>query len=180
MSYDTHDDATFLEMLYKQYHQRLFSFCAWYIRRRPGLLHNADDFVQETFLDAIEHKTELMTSSNVVGWLYINCKKRCDSAIKRYDRRRKILNNPISIDDVPDLPDTSDAIIQWFCLTEAEETIHMLQERLTVLEKKIFNSYFLESLSLKVTAAQCDVSIDSVRGAIQRIRKKVNDIQRNS
>lgn len=170
----------FLEMLYNQYHKRLFSFCAWNLKKRPDLLHYADDYVQETFLDAIKHKTELMGSDNVAGWLYRNCKKRCDAAIKRYDRRRKILRYPVPIETVPDLPDVSDAVIQWFCITETEETIQMLRERLTTLEYKVFNAYFLERLSLRATAARCDASVDSVRGAIQRIRKKANAIQRNS
>lgn len=172
----TETDTAFIEKLFSLYNEDLKRFCISYLRTRPELMNNADDFVQETFLQAIKCQKKLVDHVNVFGWLYLTCKKRCDSAIARYNRRKRILKQPVSLDTIPELSDPSDSIVQWLCQTDIKEKLHLLNDKLTPLERSVFDVYFLDHSSLKETSKRCGVSIDSVRGSIQRIRKKLIEI----
>ncbi|RCW43816.1 MULTISPECIES: RNA polymerase sporulation sigma factor SigH [unclassified Halanaerobium] len=114
------------------------------------------------------------------------------SAIKKANRQKHVpLNSSASLDKTLDygnengrnfneiLPDKGENLERKFICQEILTLImHDLEKELTDLEWDVFMSY-LESKSYQEISEELDVSVKTVDNALQRARKKIDDLKEN-
>lgn len=162
----------FVEHLYACYLVELQRFCALQFRHSPVYMSSVDDVVQDVFLKALKHETELRRHPNPYGWLALTCRNACKSIVRRDLRRREILGKPIPVEEHDDIAQQQDDIVRWMDRMQHEETLSRLQASLSPLEQKVYDAYFVQDNSAQETADLLRVTVESVRGTVQRIRRK--------
>lgn len=165
-------DNDFVEQLYENYLVELQRFCALQFRHSPTYMPIVDDVVQDVFLKALKHETLLRQHPNPYGWLALTCRNAVKSIVRRDIRRREILGKPVAVEEYEDIAQQQDDIVRWMDKMQHEDTIRHLRERLTPLEHQVYEAYFEQDLSASDTADRLQVTVESVRGAVQRIRRK--------
>lgn len=166
----------FIEELYSSFLPSLQCFCHEYLFSWPRCLPYADDYVQETFIKALKCQNELKSHPNPYGWLVIACRNICITAVRNDMNRCRIMGIPVSLDNNLEIPDPKDDILRWLSQTEDRQQIKALVDQLTPQESAVFDSYFIEHLSLKETAKRNEISPTAAQGALQRIRYKARCI----
>ena len=163
--------SSLLEELYQKYYRTVYNHCLIMIRYQKRFADLIDDCVQEAFITFILSYSKLAKHPNHVGWLCNAAWNRMRSVIRRVrkdDKKLKILVNSMK-------NDTNQ--IEWAFeqLHSKEESLFYLDKiyrTLTDIERTVFDDYFLNNLSLNETAKKSDISRNSVRSAVDRIRKR--------
>lgn len=167
----------FIEELYRCYLPALQRYCTQYLLSWSRCLPYADDYVQETFVKALKCQNKLRNHPNPYGWLVVTCKNICNTAIRNDMSRSKITGTLISLENSNiEIPDPKDDILRWLCQVEDRRQIKALIDKLTPQEYAVFDTYFIDHLSLKETAKRNGISKNSAQGALQRIRHKAHHI----
>ncbi len=174
----TNENDKLLSELYEQYYARLKNYCLIIFQYDPRLVSFADDCVQETFIKALEHKKKVASAPSAYAWLAKCCRNTCISM----QRRRTILfhkiGKQVAFDETNEHPDSTDSIIRWLYQYQAKELLAEIYAQLTPLEQAIFYDYFQNKMSTDQVAVHNSTSIYSVKGALQRIRKKAQKVLR--
>ena len=168
----TKDQAVFLEQIAENYEDMLLRYCAKCMNYNPMLLQFVPDLVQEVYLKAILCVGELMCHNNVPGWL----KKSCHFSLLNMLRNQK--NSPEvfypTIEKLQYLLRPEQIMINGDeSSVTLEEVIRIVDTILSEEELAIFKDYFLDNQSTIETAQLNNLSYDTVRGKISRIRKKL-------
>lgn len=135
-------------------------------------MSSVDDVVQDVFLKALKHEKLLREHPNPYGWLALTCRNAVKSIVRRDIRRREILGKPIAVEEYEDIAQQQDDIVRWMDKMQHEATLKWLRDSLTPLERQVYEAYFELDQSAAATADQLQVTVESVRGAVQRIRRK--------
>lgn len=143
----------------------------------PQFFTLAEDSVQIAFLTAVKHPESFHDSPNPYGWLAVCCKNHIMSKLRQQKNRARIVGEHVSFEACENVEDPTDAIIRWVDASTSREYIELIYHSLSSSEKKIFEDYYLCDCSLQETAARNGVTVGSVRGAVQRIRKKARSIK---
>jgi len=151
-----------------------------------------DDVIQEGMLGlfkAIRDYQEEREAS-FRGFSQLCVHRQLISAIKRANRQKhQPLNNSTSINKTYDydnesgrsfseiLPDKKKKLEDQFVYKEIINLVFAeIEKELTQLEKKVFYEY-LEDRSYKEISEKLDINIKTVDNALQRARKKIEDIK---
>ncbi len=170
---DTYDHLT---ELFIRYHDTLEQYCKRLVHYDPKFFTLAEDAVQIAFLNAVKDAESFNASQNQYGWLAICCRNYIMSKLRQYKNRNDIVGKHISFDACESVQDPVDAVIRWLDSTYSQVITDSIYASLSSSEKQVFEDYYLRDCSLKETAQRNNVTIGSVRGAIQRIRKKAKEI----
>lgn len=160
-----------LEELYQKYYRVVYNHCLLMIRHQNRYVHLVDDCVQEAFVTLIHSYPKLTGHPNHVGWLCNAAWNRMRSAIRRTkkdDRKLEKLKHSLKADAAH----TESAFDRWINKEESLFQLEKIYQTLTGIERKVYDSYFVDELSLNETAEENDISRNSVRSAIDRIRKR--------
>lgn len=171
------DINAMLTDLFIQHHDALERYCKRLVHYDPKFFTLAEDCVQFAFLTALKHPDEFNNCLNKYGWLSICCKNYIMSKIRKHKNRLKILGRTTSFDECESVEDPIDAIIRWIDSSSTKEYIDLLYNSLSTTEKRIFADYYYRDYSLLETAKRNNVTIGSVRGAVQRIRNKAKNMK---
>lgn len=160
-----------LEQLYKEHYDSVFRLCASITRNDRRLHPLIEDCVQEAFIKAIIHYDEFKDYNNPVGWICVVAINRLKSELRKESNRQKTVfllplreceSTAFSHDNVEQM------IRQEAILQKLLDIYNMLTEH----EKLVFEEYFINGKKMQKVADDTGLSINSVRSAINRIRKR--------
>jgi RNA polymerase sigma factor (sigma-70 family) len=172
----TEAQEQFLNRLPEKYGAALSKYAYRFFGYQRHMLPAVEDAVQETFIKAVGEVERLMNHPNPLGWLYTALRFVLLNMRRDMDRRREELCG-----DAADLSKMADKAIidapdQW----GTSLTLPMVQEQarqcLTKDELATFVDHYLVGLTTEETAFQENISADTVRGRLSRIRKKMKKI----
>ena len=170
----TKEQSEFLEGIAKNYEEMLFRYCFKCMNYNSKLLPYVPDIVQEVYLKASIHVEVLMHHKNIPGWLKKSCHFSLLNMLRNIRNGREILYP--TIEKLHKLLHPEQITINECDDTVTlEEVIDAAETILSEEDQAIFNSYFLDDLSTIETARQNNMSYDTVRGRISRIRKKIKN-----
>lgn len=142
--------------------------------RLTGDETEAEDVVQETFLNAFRAIESFEGRSSLSTWLY---RIAANAALMRARRAQPLMvsvDDPVQLDEDQSLPS---ALFDWCCLPERDfetaETRAELERAIRELPhtlRAVFVLRGLEGLSTEETAAALDVSAEVVKTRLRRAR----------
>lgn len=165
-----------LTELFIRYHDTLEKYCRRLVNYDPKFFTLAEDAVQIAFLNAVKDAEGFNASKNQYGWLAICCRNYIMSKLRQYKNRNAIVGKHISFDGCENIQDPVDAVIRWLDSSYSQVITDSIYASLSSSEKQVFEDYYLYDYSLKETAQRNNVTVGSVRGAIQRIRRKAKEM----
>lgn len=166
----------FLEDLYSQHQQFLRSYC----RRKVGgdqyLYEIIEESIQDTFFQAYKSYNEIKHYNNIRSWLIRTCNNRLLPKVKKARSRQSGI--AYSLDQPHTL--TSAEAYAPIDLTDnhldAQLLLDKLQNNLSLHETLVYQYHFIQGYSIIQTAEILNVSQESIKAAIVRIRKKLAKI----
>ena len=138
---------------------------------------SAEDVVQRVFIRAWEKKEKLAEHENPMGWFRCACVKECQALQHKRIRRQMILGWPVPLTENVSIDEQADAVLRWLHKMETVEILQELQEKLTPLEKRVYEQYYVADRSARETAAVLDLKVSTVNDAARRIREKATKMQ---
>lgn len=166
-----------LEQLYAEHYDSVFRLCASIVRNDPKRYPLIEDCVQDAFIKAINHYDEFKDYKNPIGWICVAATNLLKSELRKEANRQKTVL-PLSFEEcentvfshhnhVEDMLDREDTI----------QKISSIYEMLTKHEKAIFEEYFINGKQMQKVAEDTGFSLNSVRSAVNRIRKRARSIK---
>ena len=147
-------------------------------RYRPGLLNlalsrvnnlsEAEDLVQEAFIQAYQHLDTLREADKFAGWIYRISRNLCYAAL----RKRRLRPKSLEAFNATDMQDNSlapDSLVEGY---EASDTIVKAVEALPPNNQRVFLLY-LEGWSYRSIATTLSLSTSTVSGRIQQAKQHV-------
>ncbi|KPL13103.1 MAG: hypothetical protein AMS26_15540 [Bacteroides sp. SM23_62] len=158
-------NAKAFELLYKQYHARLFNFSLKIIRNKQ----DAEGMVQEVFIAVWENREKLDESKSFSGFIFSIAKNKALNRIKQNLSRKVYLEymqmeNQIQNDTVSDI--------------ESRELMDYLLKTIQELPDKTKQIFLLsrnEGLTYKQIASRLDVTENVVDHEIRKALKYIRD-----
>lgn len=160
-----------LEELYQEYYKVVYDHCLHMLGYNERLNHLIDDCVQEAFVTYMLSEKKLRNHPNPVGWLCKTAWNRMRNAIRMTSKDNRIVEELIN-DVKVNSGYIEPAFDLWSNIEAPSSKLTKIDQSLTEIERKVFDSYFLDDLSLDETAAENHISMNSVRSALDRIRKR--------
>ena len=166
------EQAAFLESIAEQYEKMLFRYCAKCVSYNPKIMPFVPDLIQEVYLKASINVNVLMNHTNIPGWLKKSCHFSILNFLRNQRNGREILYPTTEKLQLLLYRDRIAINYDEVSVT-LEEVIAAAETILSDEEQAIFNDYFLDDLSTSETAQLNNMTRDTVRGKISRIRKKL-------
>ena len=168
----TDEETRFLSDIAERYYDMLEKYCCRCVSYNPKYLPMIPDLIQETFLKAAENAQVLRQHENIPGWLKKSCHFSLLNTLRSIRMSREVLYPAIDKLRQLELAHGENENV-WSDKITLQEVLTAVQTVLTEDEQIIFNDYFLDNLSTAETAQRNNLSYDTVRGRISRIRKKL-------
>lgn len=175
----TKEQACFLTNLVLLYGDALKKYAVRFVGYRPHLLSLAEDAVQDTYVKAIQNIDELMTHTQPQAWLKICLKHNLLNTLRLGRTKCEI---PAS--DLLDLPyweacELDEALTRLQDKLNTDDFVAAAQRVLNPEEMKVFDSYFLHSMSMQEAAELEGLPFTTVRGRIRQVRLKLKQARKN-
>lgn len=169
----TEEQEAFLNHLPAKYGDSLSKYAYRFFGYKSHMLPVVEDAVQETFVKAVLDVEDLMKHQNPHGWMKISLKHILLNKCRDMNRRKEELFGEEA--EIPAIAKQSmiNALERWESRITLPEVIERAGELLTKDEMESFVDHYLIGLTTEETAAQEGVSVDTVRGRLSRIRKKM-------
>lgn len=161
----------FIDDLYCKNYVILKGFAIQHFKNDSRFAPYIEDCIQETFMKATANYEKLLTHESPTAWLLHVCYNELCSFPRKYARYRKHFAGMAQI-DVESAASDSDDLDRWIRQNDAIESIEMLYQALTPIEKNVFNDYYVDEKSMKETAFKHKTTENAVHSAAKRIRKK--------
>lgn len=175
------EKSKWITHLFQEYYDILIIRGARYVAHDPILKDDVEDCVADTFLLAWDRRDELEDCEYVLGWLTRVLYNKLDNlrTSARVRTRRRAL--PLDAEDAKDIEDTRalNRLENWIEQECNRETINHLLSLLSKKEAEIFEAYFQEGRCAGEIRNNQGMSLEGVRAAIRRIRKKAKIVAKN-
>ncbi len=162
---------TLLDSLYRKYYDVVYHHCLPLVDYDCSYYPLVEDCIQDAFLQAVEDYEQYKDYQNPIGWIIRVAQNKVKSQYRDELRHNRAVSSFYQIESA----DTAFSIDSIDVFLARHETIKMIVDIYRTLpehEKKVFIAYFFNDLSQKETCAVTNLSDNSVRAAIQRIRKR--------
>jgi RNA polymerase sigma-70 factor (ECF subfamily) len=165
------DTGKGFRLIVERYSTKLY----WHIRRLVILHEDADDALQNTFVNAWRNIGAFRNESSVYTWLYSIATNEALTQINKKNR-----NNAISIDDLGSRFAASAEGSSWFDGDEAQ--IVLLNAILTLPEKQriVFNLRYYDEMPYEEMSKVLNTSVGALKASYHHAVKKVEDFVKNS
>ena len=162
----------FLEQIYNRYYRILRAYCYRKVSKDQECFDLIEECIQDTFFKAYLEYSKICAYDNIQAWLMRTCMNSLLPRVKSMRSRR--IHLAYSLDDYCKLPPLliSDQMESVANNLDAQSEIKALGHTLTEFERQVFTDRFIYGLTLAETAKNRNVSVESVKAAIIRIRKK--------
>ena len=152
--------------------------------QKIGDYHDAEDIMQDAFLQAYKKLSTLKNPNQFAGWLYVIANRLCIDWIRKQDwmRRQKFVMQSLEDTPVAEIEKSSYAhhiSEQWD--TEGTERSHALVEnlleKLPERERTVVMLYYLDEMTTKEIGRFLGVSVNTITSRLHRARKRLQEDQ---
>jgi RNA polymerase sigma-70 factor, ECF subfamily len=153
-------------LVVEKYSARLY----WHIRRLVILHEDADDALQNTFLNAWKSFQNFRNESSLYTWLFSIATNEALSIINKRKR-----NSSVSLDDIEDLFANSVEGSTWF---DGDEAMIKLQNAILQLPDKqrvVFNLKYFEEMSYEDMSLVLKTSVGALKASYHHAVKKIQN-----
>jgi RNA polymerase sigma-70 factor, ECF subfamily len=153
-------------IIVERYSQKLY----WHIRRLVILHEDADDVLQNTFINAWRNIRSFRNESSVYTWLYTIS---TNEALALINRRKKNLTVPV--DDLGALFLSSAEGNTWFDGDEAEIKLQNAILSLPEKQRVVFNLKYYDEMSYEDMSRALNTSVGALKASYHHAVKKIEN-----
>ena len=166
-----------MEQIVSRYENRIFTFGL----KMCGQLQDAEDIVQETFLNAFRYLDGFRQETKLRNWLF---KIAASACIKKRRKKKCEPDHELSLDAFPgngdggapyDIPDRSNDPSDAVMGGELKQIMDTAIQALPHKNRLVFNLRDIEGFSTKETADILDISVESAKTRLHRARRFLRD-----
>jgi RNA polymerase sigma factor (sigma-70 family) len=165
------DTVSGFRLIVERYSTKLY----WHIRRLVILHEDADDALQNTFLNAWRNIGNFRSESSLYTWLYSIA---TNEALALINRRKR--NEALSIDDLSSHFSGSLEGSTWF---DGDKAQILLQNAILSLPEKqrvVFNLRYYEEMPYEEMSRVLNTSVGALKASYHHAVNKVEDFVKNS
>lgn len=151
-------------LLVTSYSQKLY----WHIRRIVILHEDADDALQNTFLNAWRGIRDFRNESSLYTWLYSIA---TNEALALINRRKK--NSPVSLDDLQSYFENSHEGSTWFDGDKAQVKLQNSILRLPEKQRIVFNLRYFDEMTYEDMSIILKTSEGALKASYHHAVKKI-------
>ena len=161
-----------MEAIVSRYEDRIFTFGL----KMCGQLQDAEDIMQETFLNAFRYLNGFRQETKLRNWLFKIASSAC---IKKRRKKKCEPDHELSLDAFPgngenttyQIPDWSNDPSSAVMQGEMKQIMDTAIQALPHKNKLVFNLRDIEGFSTKETADILGISVESVKTRLHRARR---------
>ncbi len=165
------DENKGFSLLVETYSSKLY----WHIRRLVILHEDADDALQNTFINAWRNIINFRSESSLYTWLYSIA---TNEALAVINKRKK--NSSVSLDDMGALYANSREGSTWFDGDGAQQKLQNAILKLPEKQRIVFNLKYFEEMPYKEMSRVLDTSVGALKASYHHAVKKIEDFLINS
>lgn len=154
-------------MIVERYSRRLY----WHIRRLVILHEDADDALQNTFVNAWRNISDFRNESAMYTWLYSIATNEALTLIKRRKR-----NSAVSLDDIRDLLANSAEGSTWFDGDEAQVRLQNAILQLPEKQRIVFNFRYYDEMPYEEMSKVLKTSEGALKASYHHAVRKIERI----
>ena len=165
------DPGDGFRIIVERYSRKLY----WHIRRLVILHEDADDALQNTFVNAWRNLGSFRSDSSIYTWLYSIATNEALALINKRNR-----NSAISLDDLGSYFAAAAEGSSWF---DGDEAQIILQNAILSLPEKqriVFNLRYYDEMPYEEMSRVLNTSVGALKASYHHAVKKVEDFVRNS
>lgn len=151
-------------LLVAKYSTRLY----WQIRRLVILHEDADDALQNTFINAWKGMGEFRNESSLYTWLYTIA---TNEALTIINKRKR--NSAVSLDELEDFFESSQEGSTWFDGDEAEVKLRNAILKLPEKQRLVFNMKYYDELTYEEMSVILKTSEGALKASYHHAVKKI-------
>jgi len=157
-------------IIVERYSRKLY----WHIRRLVILHEDADDALQNTFVNAWRNLGSFRNDSSIYTWLYSIATNEALALINKRNR-----NSALSLDELGSYFATAAEGSSWF---DGDEAQIVLQNAILSLPEKqriVFNLRYYDDMPYEEMSRVLNTSVGALKASYHHAVKKVEDFVRN-
>jgi len=154
-------------LIVEKYSSRLY----WHIRRLVVLHEDADDALQNTFLNAWKSIGEFRNESSLYTWLYTIA---TNEALGLINKRKK--NSAVSLDDLEGYFASSHEASTWFDGDEAQVKLQNAILKLPDKQRVVFNLKYFEEMPYQEMSRVLNTSEGALKASYHHAVKKIEKL----
>jgi RNA polymerase sigma-70 factor (ECF subfamily) len=154
-------------LLVETYSQRLY----WHIRRLVVLHEDADDALQNTFVNAWRSIGEFRNESSLYTWLYTIATNEALSLINKRKR-----NSAVSFDDLGSHFSNSIEGSTWFDGDAAQVKLQNAILQLPEKQRIVFNMKYFDDITYEDMSLILNTSVGALKASYHHAVKKIEQI----
>ena len=154
-------------LVVEKYSSRLY----WHIRRLVILHEDADDALQNTFMNAWKNIGEFRNESSLYTWLYTIATNESLSIINKRKR-----NSAVSLDDIGSYFASSAEGSTWFDGDEAEIKLQNAILKLPEKQRIVFNLKYFDDMTYHEMSKVLKTSEGALKASYHHAVKKIEKI----
>jgi RNA polymerase sigma factor (sigma-70 family) len=151
----------------EKYSSRLY----WHIRRLVILHEDADDALQNTFINAWKGMGEFRSESSLYTWLYTIA---TNEALTLINKRKK--NSAVSLDDIGGYLASSHEASTWFDGDEAQIKLQNAILKLPEKQRIVFNLKYFDDMPYEEMSRVLSTSEGALKASYHHAVKKIEKI----
>lgn len=154
-------------MLVETYSSKLY----WHIRRLVILHEDADDALQNTFINAWRGLSEFRNESALYTWLYTIA---TNEALALINKRKR--NSAISLDDIDSHFAGALEGNTWFDGSEAEIKLQNAILKLPEKQRIVFNMKYFDDITYEEMSTILKTSVGALKASYHHAVKKIEEM----
>jgi len=154
-------------LVVEKYSSKLY----WHIRRLVILHEDADDALQNTFINAWRGIGDFRSESSLYTWLYTIA---TNEALTLINKRKK--NSAVSIDDLESYFDNSHEGNTWFDGDEAQIKLQNAILKLPDKQRIVFNLKYFDEMTYEEMSKVLNTSQGALKASYHHAVKKIEKI----
>lgn len=155
--------------------ERYSSKLYWHIRRLVILHEDADDALQNTFINAWRNIGDFRSESSIYTWLYAIATNEALSLIKKRTK-----NAAFSLDELGSYFANSHEGSSWFDGDEAQTKLQNAILQLPEKQRIVFNLKYFDEMPYEEMSRVLNTSVGALKASYHHAVKKIEDYLRNS
>jgi RNA polymerase sigma-70 factor (ECF subfamily) len=155
--------------------ERYSSKLYWHIRRLVILHEDADDALQNTFINAWRNIESFRSESSIYTWLYSIA---TNESLAIINKRKK--NAAVSLDDLGSYLASSREGSTWFDGDEAQTKLQNAILQLPEKQRIVFNLKYFDDMKYEDMSKVLDTSVGALKASYHHAVKKIENIIINS
>jgi RNA polymerase sigma-70 factor (ECF subfamily) len=163
---ETNIDQGF-RLVVEKYSTRLY----WHIRRLVILHEDADDALQNTFINAWRNISNFRRESSLYTWLYAIATNEALALINKRTR-----NSAVSLDDLGSWFANSTEGSTWFDGDEAQLKLQNAILKLPEKQRIVFNLRYFDEMTYEEMSIVLNTSVGALKASYHHAVKKIENI----